>query len=327
MIPLDQISIIGTTIDNESFIFSNIISLDFSASRFIPANSLTFSAPISDYTLKFSHISLKFNNSLVFNGIVDSQSLSINDSSVPFISISSRSISALMLDNEVKPAIYFKLSSDQLIKDHALPFGVKGALFPFPTTINFIQVKKSSSHWAVIDLFCKQKYNKTPFLTAENFITLNPFSDSIIQFSNSRLSNYIPFSSVKIIDNRTNIISKVFMKTGLGNYGPIYRTSINNPLADKLKVSRVRYFHPPNEWVKDSYSSANIHLLSPNVSSFSIKLTSPFILNAKVGDAASLYLPSHSYSNLYISDLAFSISSKGRYTSLTLLDKSLHSNI
>ncbi len=230
-------------------------------------------------------------------------------------------IIAIPIDNEVKPHIYFKLSSEQLIERHIKPFGIKGAIFPYPTTINFIQIKKGSSHWSVVDLFCKQQYNKIPFLRSDGFISVENFSNNNnITFSNNN-PRYINYISAKIIDNRYKIISKIFIKTGIDSYGPSYGKHINNHIAEKLNIIRERYFHPTKEWLKNSKASAEYFMKNYQRESISIDLIIPKIININLGQSASFISKEFSNSNLYISQIEFYIGNNGILSYVKLLDK------
>lgn len=317
---LKNVYVILTNTSKNTIKTSNILTLKLKSSRYIPADSLNISLILDDHFIKYSKVELFIENTKVFCGIVDSQSININENIIS-TSFSCRNITALMLDNEVKPYIYFKLSSEQLIQRHALPFGVKGAIFPFSSTVNFIQIKKGSSHWSVIDLFCKQQYKQTPYLNSEGFIIVDRFSENSLSFSNHD-QNSINFISAKILDNRNTILSKVYIKTGLDAYGSSYLKSIENPIAKELDISRERYFNPPKEWLKDSKASAEYFMKKSQTDAFSIALTIPYIINAKVSDSASFFSNIFSSSNLYISQIDISIDQNGIFSYVKLLDKS-----
>ncbi len=316
---IDNVYIILSDINNHNIIIKDILSMRLKSSRFIPADSLSLSVIMKETSQKFSKIKLFINNSLFFYGIIDSQSINI-ENNIVYTSFECRSISALMLDNEVKPHIYFKLSSEQLIERHIKPFGIKGAIFPYPTTINFIQIKKGSSHWSVVDLFCKQQYNKIPFLKSDGFISVENFSNNNITFSNNN-PRYINYISAKIIDNRYKIISKIFIKTGIDSYGPSYGKHINNHIAEKLNIIRERYCHPTKKWLKNSKASAEYFMKNYQRESISIDLIIPKIININLGQSASFISKEFSNSNLYVSQIEFYIGNKGILSYVKLLDK------
>lgn len=150
------------TLDGRLLTLPPPIRLSYNADRDIPCDDLDVTLPLTGQE-EFCEVALAREGTPLLEGIVDRQ-ISENSGEGRTLRLECRSKTALLLDNEVKPYIYFQLTSGQLFERFAAPCGVLGARFPFEGKKNFLTVKKGSSHWKVIEDFCLQVYQKQPYM-------------------------------------------------------------------------------------------------------------------------------------------------------------------
>ena len=278
--------IIAKTIHNDFITFNDVLALNYDSSLEVPCDSLNVVIPCISCEHEFCQITAVFNNVTFFTGIVDQQifQASSNGNTLSFFC---RSFTALMIDNEARPATYIQLSSSDLFSRYAFKFGINSFNFPHHSTQNFVQVKKGMSCYEVITDFCKKSYGKVPFLTQENSLSLF-FGQNSVDFSNS-------FFNSEVHHNHYNIISKIYVKTDKLNYAH----SVENPYAVSRGITRERY------------STSG---LFDNSSSFHIKLDIDGYFKCSIGDMAiGAY-----HENLIIYNKKISVSSNGIITTVIL---------
>lgn len=310
----------GKTITGKTVIFNNPISLAYDADRYIPCDSLDFSCELQCENDEFCEVSVFIDNSLLFNGIVDRQTISISDKG-RFISMRCRNKTALMIDNEIKPCFYYQLTSEQLFSKYAKPFGIVCADFPYSAKQNFIQIKKGSSNFTMLSEYCRLVYKKIPYITRANTITLNPLNQKLHIISNST-KNSLNYSSISIKQLNDKIISKLYMKTATDYYGDFYGATFDNANAQKKHIARERFYNPTNIVALYKEAETKQILEESNRDSFVIEVTLPYIKNMDIGDCVKLVEDKLFYDNLYISKMSYVISpTAGKITKLYLRDK------
>lgn len=311
--------VIGIDQNGGRIVFQKIVSLAFESDRYSPADSLSFTAldAVSDRLIVRAELAL--DGKKVFEGIVDVQRQTIGQNG-SYHSFVCRRDTCRMLDNEVKPYWYFNLTSDQLIKTHALPYGASGASLPKSAVLPQILAKKGASHWEFITLFCRLAYHKSPYIDRNGTITCEPFQETEHCFSN-HLAEGIPFTEAVLTDDRYLLLTKVWVKTGKEEYGAAYQYVLSNPPAAKLGILRERYYNPENEWKGEPSLAARQYYEDKQAGSFEIELTVPGFYDIHAGDTARFDDPRGSYNHLYVTRVRISSDASGNMTKVTLWDQ------
>lgn len=304
---------------NQKFKLVKIIDFSFQSDRFSPADTINLTVLDNLKNKKITKISIKLNNNQIFYGIVDVQKSTMNNDGV-FTNFICRSMPCLMLDNEIKPAVYTNLSTVDMLKQNALKFGVNSYNIPYNCTLNRIIAKKGISRWEFINLFCKKAFGKTPFITRNYTLSLEPTSNVKHIFS---IEKGIPFFDVSISEDRYNMISKLYVKTGKNDLGAEYNGVINNSIARDLGIIRERYYNPTTEWLDDIKLSAKNIMREHHLNYREIEVKIVGIKDFKVGDLAEIDCQIGKYNNLYISQVKIICNDNGYYTRLRLWDKDL----
>lgn len=313
-------TLLATTNEGQEIPIKQILSLYLDADRFTPADALEcrFLDPLKG-NQKIASVRLLLGEEELFDGNVDVQTRTIGQNGT-YGGLVCRSKVAAMLDNEVKPYWYYNLTSTQLFKNHAFPYGAVGAQLPFRTTVAQILAKKGLSHWAFMEQFCKMAYQKRLYVQRGNIITCQPFQDTLHRFSNADRSA-IPFLEANISDDRYHMISKLYIKTAKDEYGGAYKYIVNNKMAENLGVLRERYYHPDTASQDHALISGRALIEDQQLDYFEISLTLAGLLPIQVGDSAECYDGAGWHKNLYVSQIRQSIDSTGMITKLKLWNK------
>lgn len=310
--------IFGKRTDGKRVELLSPLDFRFQADRFIPCDSLSFSVPLPMETGYYYEIEVLLDGELLFDGIVDRQ-ISEKSDSGRLLRFECRSRAALLLDNEVKPYVYFQMTSDQLFSRYARPFGVTGAQFPFPGKRGFLQVKKGASHWKVISDFCLLVYKAQPYLNRRKQLVLSPLNDRIIVLDNH--GDGVRYTAISISQRNDKLISRLYMKTATETYGYYYGVAIDNPVAQSRQVQRERYYHPQYKVAAEATDESRRIVAESNRDSFEAVVVVPGFLNADIGD--EVQLPAEAVGRrLVISGLEYRLSAgAGKITRLTLSDR------
>lgn len=311
-----ELEIKGITHLNEEIIFSKVIDFSFQSDRFSPADTVYIKVLDNIKNKKITDIIVSLDNKKIFDGIVDIQKSVMSGDGV-FSDFVCRSKPCLMLDNEIKPMIYKNLSAVDVIKENALNFGILNYKIPYNCTLNEIIAKKGISRWEFICLYCKKAFGKTPFVTRDYTLVLEPTNNKKHHFSKSNVN----FFEVSVLQDRYTMISTLYVKTNENELGGVYNGVLNNNIAKSLNIKRERYYNPKTEWLDDIKLSAKNVMKEHQVDYLQIELKIEGIYDFCVGDLASIDCDIGKYDNLYICQVKIICNENGVYTRLRLWDK------
>ncbi len=315
------IKIIANTKNGQAFTFTKLLNVVYQSDRFTPADILEFSALDDIGSDVFTKVYLYIGDVLKFTGIVDVQKKHIGTGG-RYVSFVCRHIFSGMLDNEVKPYVYTKLSSEQLILNHAKPYGVKGNKFPYKAVADEIIAYKGISDWGFIELFCNLIYRGTPYIDGEGYITLSGINSRKHYFSNVK-SNHINYTDAIITYDTYNMFSEVYMKTGNDDVGAKYNYVMSNALAKRFDINRTRYHNSSREWQNNIAQNAIYLIESHNMDYFEIELKVPDILDISVGDNASFSDPDGEHTFMYVSSYKFVYDETGQKSIIKLWSREI----
>lgn len=297
-----------------------MLSFSYDADRLIPCDSLDFTAVIQHHNDEFSEVTAYLDGNLFFEGIVDTHERVISDKGL-LVKFNCRNKTALLIDNEVKPNIYSRLTSTQLFDQYARPFGVVGNDFPYNTTNWLLQVKKGSSNWTVIEGYCDLNFHAIPYINHKRILTLSPYNDTVHIISNNK-KDALKFTSLRIINDYHKLVSRLYMKTATETYGYYYGVVVDNPNAIAKKVRRERYFHPSDVRPTVGERETRRVVDDTNRDYFKLIVVIPYLANIHVGDCVQIFDERYTNINLYVSAINLKANeSQGLVTTLTLKDK------
>ena len=316
-----DLKITGIDAKNKSYVFEKPIAFYLQSDRFTPADSFEFTAMDNIGTRKMVKLRVRIDGKQIFWGIVDVQKTVVGPAG-RYIALVCRSMPCMMLDNEVRPYTYHQLTSQQLIKQHALPYGVSGSRFPYETVLEEIIARKGISYWEFIVFYCKLAYGKTPYLDRNNRITLTPYTGVKHDFSN-RSAKKLHYTDAAVCEDRYGMISKLHIKTGKEEFGAAYTHHIINDMACNLGIVRERYYNPSREWEARYSMGGKSLMVDRQLDYLEIQVTVPYFLDAHVGDTASFEEENNLYPRLYVSQVRLLCDESGIQTKLKLWDQAM----
>lgn len=310
-----QLTVTAQTPDGRKYPLENPISMEYDGELFTPCDSLTALFPVQWEGIDFCRITARLDGGNLFEGIVDRQEVE-KSAAGQLLRLTCRSTTALLLDNEVKPYIYFQLTSKQLFDRFAAPFGVKGTRFPYEAKQNFMQVKKGASYWTVIEDFCRFTYRKLPYLERDGYLTLTPLH-SVRRLIGNRTTYAAGWTKLNLRRKNDAVISRLYMKTATETYGYYYGFVVNNPEADRRGIRRERFYHPEDQISVYAQAAARKKITDGNRDSFTAEVVLPGLYDWTPGDRASLpeELPGR---ELFIRGVRLNIGESGLTTRLIL---------
>ena len=101
------------------------------------------------------------NNAVVFKGIIDEYSISIDEKG-SVVTLSGRSDAALLLDNELPAQEYAQLSNSAAVSAFARAFGISSVVSGSAKTLNSFSVRTGESAWSALKRFCRYAWGTVP---------------------------------------------------------------------------------------------------------------------------------------------------------------------
>lgn len=322
-----MVTIIGKTIAGRLHTFYDVLDIRYQANRNIPCDSFSFVTVAQRVTDEFCEITATLAGKPLFWGIVDTTEL-INTAVGQLLKFSCRNITALLLDNEVKPNIYARLTSSELVDRYAKPFGIAGSKFPYNASQWLMQVKKGMSYWAVIDEFCRVNYRAKPYVNRDRVLTLSPVNKTVHTFSN--FGGGIRYSEISVKRDYYKLISRVYVKTSADNGNNYYGFTIENAVANRCKQRRERCLHPTDARLSMnpvanaainktlSQDTARSLIAKSNEEHYSIILKLPVLMDFQVGDGAVVLDKFVGNEQLFVESVSLTASKGGLGTTIVL---------
>ena len=191
----------------------------------------------------------------VFNGLVDRQTQEVTESGT-LLTVRGRSMECVLLDNEALPQTYCMPSMPLLMKHHFNALGFKEYRGSREAFSGQIDIAKGMSEWAVLSTFCEQFLGCKPKIDKNGIIdvTGEECSEKIYISSDKCLS-------LKKIFDRSSLISNIYARTYTGG---TYEMPLENPLAKRLGVTRIRYVNSVDSKSGTVLTAKNIIAKSQN---------------------------------------------------------------
>lgn len=314
--PMQQkLTLSGKTIEGNTVVFPAPLELDYREDRFVPCAALDFALPLPEDGAEYCEVAAALDGVPLFEGIVDRQIIEKSGDGNRLL-FECRSKTALLLDNEVKPSIFFQLSSSQVFLQYAKPNGVLGERFPYVAKRSYLQVNKGSSSWDVLEQFCWLAYRQQPFITRERVLVLEPDTGVTRTLSNQR-AGAIPYTRLTVRQKNDRVISRLYTRTSASTQNPYYGVVLDNPEAKRRCIRRERYHNPVTDSNQERKDEAQRILDESNREGFEAELLIPGIHAVETGDL--VLLPDEPIrQDLMISGVRYRASDAGVTTTLTL---------
>ncbi len=214
--------------------FSSPLKVSLVSSQDAPADSLTAVFAVSGRIPALRSAEVLRDGERVFFGYIDEQSEELNDNG-RFLTVSARSLAAVLLDNEACPQIYCSPSMPLLMKRHFAPLGFKDYIGADKAFNGQLVITKGMSEWAVLRSFCEYFTGTAPRIKADGVIDISGEENSGTVY----LSPDKTFMIKRELKNKA-LVSRIWARTrAAGDYS----LPVDSKRAAQAGVTRIRYFN------------------------------------------------------------------------------------
>lgn len=208
------------------------LKVSFVSSENAPADQLSAVFAVSGRVGELYSAEVLDGNERIFYGLIDSISEEQDKSGV-LLSISARSLEAVLLDNEACPCTYCMPSMPLLMKKHFRPLGFESFIGNDRAFNGELVISKGMSEWAVLKSFCEDFLGTEPVLDRSGVIDVSGVKNpETLRLSRDKII------SLKKTRNKCRLISDVHIRTYSGGD---YELPLKNGRAESLGIKRVRY--------------------------------------------------------------------------------------
>ena len=144
----------------------------------------------------------------VLLGLVDDYEVSVTDKGMT-LTISGRGMMARLLDNEVEAAVYQKATLPEILRCHALPWGIGWQGTADGSKGGAFQIQSGESQWSAISGFMESVFGFAPYMTALGELVLSPLAGS---GEERVIDGESPILSCHLREKRYGIISEMLVK-------------------------------------------------------------------------------------------------------------------
>lgn len=295
---------IGITPDGKNITLPQPVSVRLNRTEDAPADGFTGIFPLTGSFGEITGLRIYgTDGALCLDGLVDEQKESCG--SGRFLTLTARSRSALLLDNEAVPQTYCMPSLETVFLRHVKPYGFagwKGSNKVFPGAL---QITKGMSEWQAAQAFCRKFLRTEPVITGGVFDASGERPQGNLLFD---LDSGVKYSSLTVQSKYVSLYSELYTQSGKsGNYA----VTAQDTQAQGLGVKRRRFLA--------SGTDAEALIGSARRKAYSVTVLCPGEIPAKLRMAAAVRDKAlGSTKNLYISEINYTLDADGEFTRFTL---------
>lgn len=286
---------------------TQLLSFSWECSKSCPYASLELSALDVPGANWFHRLEVSLNGSQLFSGRMDTQVWEQTVSG-SLCRLTARSATAALVDNEAAPVAYQNYSLDQLLFDHAYPYGVTGSTLS-GGTLSQILCTKGMSHWDFLQFYCRLLLGYLPWVNEEGILMGRQETGEGISFVQG------DYESFTLSLDRTGLISRLYVLDSTGQYRPI-----TNNFAQALLGEKTEYYAPPGRWSQNLTQAAGNRFREGQLDYLTGKLVLPGLHRYRLGQRVDFSGDGIAFSGMELSGIALFGDSGGFHTTLTLSD-------
>lgn len=166
-----------TDYKGRTFKLAQILSWDISHGMGQPCDAFELAALYDADMLEILSDSVRFRaeheGEVVFCGVVDEYEISAGEKGLA-VTISGRSLAALLLDNEAEAAEYYNATAEHILDRHVYPWGVSEVRLGSLPAVSRLSVASGSSQWRILEdyaFFCcgiRPRFSRDGVLLLDN---------------------------------------------------------------------------------------------------------------------------------------------------------------
>ena len=200
-----------TTYEGKRYTLPEALSWKFEYACGVPCDSffveLPWRAGEEEIYRKAVRFTAREEGKTVFTGVVDEAEWSLNRKGSR-VTLSGRSMAALLLDNEAQAADYAAATLEDILRDHVAPYGIQtGEKAALPACQNF-SVAAGSSEWQMLYDFVRYHGGVPPRFDREGRLVLVPFSND----GEKILDDTVPLTAYTGRERRYGVLSSILVR-------------------------------------------------------------------------------------------------------------------
>lgn len=223
-----------------------VLNFRFTKDAYIPYTQLsaTFSAETTSFTpfglpSEYSYVLFFVDSVLIHNGIIDNFRLTTENGMYKG-TVKSRGFTSLLLDNQLEPGLYSKVSINKLMNDY---YKIPNVTHEESTEENYIFVKNGSSMWDALVSLSYKIHGTYPYIKDENKVMMTAGTpEKNLIFDENTLLNY--GAEMKT----TRLVSDFHMSDIDDTYN---KFSYSNLEVNEKNIVRHRYFDLDRRFLYD----------------------------------------------------------------------------
>ncbi len=239
------------------------------------------------FTIGFSK-SVPFNLSKVFvtkenkkisECFVDSIEIDANKDGM-FYKVKLKNINCRLFENQVKPTIHKTFNITKLLKKYDLGLNINCSI----KSANSIEIKNfyvdlGMTPFDIIFLFFQTTYKKYIFLNEDNSLTFPFYPSYPLYFGNYKENkstpiNGIKYNSLKLVDDRSKLISDAYVKIDFENdESDFLNLTEENVFAKDCNIKRIKYCSVPQQWLILPKNGSDFMVQKENKKRFSYQIS------------------------------------------------------
>lgn len=304
--------IILTDISGEEKVIENFQKIVLSEEEGVPAHTLLVRYDYDDNLInEIAFIRLENQGKILFDGIADTITEYYSGKNC-YIEVFGRNRVSLLIDNEVKPAVYNNPTSEQISQIFLKPYGFGGYIGETAVYNGIFNVSKGKSPWDIIESFTKSCYGTIPYCSPDN----NVFFTGLTSRGKITFGKGFEFDFYEYRTDirRYKIISSVALKR---NETDDYSTEVFSQEAEKRSILRKRYLNTSNTQFIPIYCGEKMLQNGIN-DSILISLKCPCLLTDCLGYEALVNIRGKAVEELIVCSLKAVITNDELYTVVEL---------
>lgn len=244
---------------------------------------------------------------LLFSGKMDTQVWEMTPSGSRS-TLTARSATAALVDNEAAPVLYQNYSLAQMLYDHGYPYGLSGNALP-GGLLSQITCAKGMSHWDFLQFYCRLLLGYLPWVDEDRVLMRPSAAGETISFSPGEYESF----TLKL--DRTGLISRLYVLDQADQYRPIA-----NRFAQSLQAEKTEYYAPPGRWSQNLTQAAGNRFREGQLDYLVGKLTLSGLHWYRLGQRVNFSGEGLAMAGLELYGITLEGDQGGCHTTLTLAD-------
>ncbi len=301
------LTVTGYDSEEQEYSLTQLLSFCWECSKSRPYASLELSALDFPGASWLNRLEVSLDGSLLFSGKMDTQVWE-ETSSGSLCRLTARSDTAALVDNEAEPVTYQNYTMDQLLFDHAYPYGVTGSTLS-GGTLSQILCTKGMSHWDFLQFYCRLLLGYLPWVNEDGTLMGKEELGETVSFAQG------DYESFTLTLDRTDLVSRLYVLDSTGQY-----RSITNSFAQSLLADKTEYYAPPGQWSQNLTQAAGNRFREGQLDYLTGKLVLPGLCRYRLGQQVDFSGEEIAFSGMELTGIALTGDDSGFHTTLTIGD-------